>query len=471
MNTILQWCLQVLGHSDIDMKKFESYEDFLSWLYNLRRFGMTYGVENVKVLLKEFNNPEKKLKSILITGSGGKGSTVEIISKILERSGYKTGKFIKPHLNRYTERISINSKEISKENVVEIANEIYSKIEAIRSRIEYYPTFFEVTYVLSLLYFLKENVDVCVYEVGIGGRYDATNTLDPLVSALTAVYLEHTKILGNTLKEIAWNKVGIARENRYFVSADLPSEAMNVVSEECKALNCKLFTVSSNDKSSIKYEKVLSNLKENIFNYYGIKRNFKEAKLSLLGEHQISNASIAIAVIELLENYYFEINDNTILGTLDKIRWPGRMEIIEKDGFNFILDCAKDPTAMEILCNFLRRNLKSKPISIVSISNDKDYSKMVNSLISLTDRILFTKHNVMGRAIEPSILINYSRKISKNLNAAIIDSVENSINHAKKISKKDDYILITGSVFTVGEARRSLLNEDFDRVFASDPIL
>jgi len=112
------------------------------------------------------------------------------------------------------------------------------------------------------------------------------------------------------------------------------------------------------------------------------------------------------------------------------------MEIIEKDGFNFILDCAKDPTAMEILCNFLRRNLKSKPISIVSISNDKDYSKMVNSLISLTDRILFTKHNVMGRAIEPSILINYSRKISKNLNAAIIDSVENSINHAKKFQKR-----------------------------------
>ncbi|MFP3191240.1 MAG: folylpolyglutamate synthase/dihydrofolate synthase family protein [Thermoproteota archaeon] len=451
------------------MRKFESYEEFLYWLYNLRRFGMTYGVENVKVLLKEFDNPQEKIKSVLITGSGGKGSTVEIVSKILEESGYKTGKFIKPHLNRFTERIIINSNEIRKEEVVELANEIIKKLERIKSRMEYYPTFFEITYVLSLLYFLKEKVDICVYEVGIGGRYDATNTLDPLVSALTAVYLEHTKILGNTLKEIAWNKVGIARKNRYFVSAKLPDEAMNVVFEECQNLNCKLYIVSESN-SSVHFKKIVSNLNNNIFDYYGIKRKLEEIYLSLLGEHQISNASISICLCELLENYNFNVNDSAIRKALSKVKWPGRLEIIVKEGIKFILDCAKDPTAIKILCDFLKKNLKSKPLTIVGISSDKDYKSMIKSLVEFTDSFVFTKHNVMGRAISPEILEETAKNLSEKITATKTNSVEEAVKYAIESSKRDDYILVTGSVFTVGEARRYILNEEYDSLFASDPL-
>lgn len=452
------------------MLRFESYEEFLYWLYNLRRFGITYGVENVKVLLKELGNPQEKIKSVLITGSGGKGSTVEIVSKILEESGFKTGKFSKPHLSRFSERISINSKEISKQDVVDLGNEIANALERIKNRMEYYPTFFEVTYALSLLYFLREKTDICVYEVGIGGRFDATNTLNPLVSALTAVYLEHTKILGNTLKEIAWNKVGIARENGYFVSANLQDEAKYVVMDECKKLNCKLFFVSDKDYAEVKFRKIISNLKQNVFDYYGIEINLKEANLSLLGEHQLSNASVAICMCELLKNYDYEVTDSKIRKALNEVSWPGRLEFIEKQGIKFILDCAKDPTAMKVLCDFLSRNLNSKPLAIVSISSDKDYKSMIDSLTKLTDRIIFTKHNVMGRAIKPEILKEYAINSLERNDVREIGSVEEALKYAIEVSKKGEYVLVTGSVFTVGEARRYLLNEDYDKIVVSDPL-
>lgn len=444
--------------------KFASYTDFLNWLYNLKRFGMSYGVENIKKLLSLIGNPEEKINCVLITGSGGKGSTVSLISEILQRHGLKTGKFIKPHLHRYTERISINSEEISKERVLEIANFIIKKIEAS----DYHPTFFEFTTALSMLYFIEEGCDICVYEVGIGGRYDATNVLNPAVSALTTVYLEHTNILGNTLEEIAWNKVGIARKDRPFVLGYSGERVQRVVEEEMRKIGSVLITCSEMNGFDVRYEILKSDMKGNLFNYYGLDVELKDLYTPMLGFNIPKNFSVALAVIELLDMLGYDFNEEKIRRCLEEIKIKGRLEIFNHENKTIILDCAKDPTAMNSLADFLEKNFEDKFNVIISISSDKDYKSMLNSISKIAKSMIFSEHKVMSRAIKSRILNEYFLELNKGIPCYMIPDVKRALLFA--LENLEGPILVTGSVFTVAEAREALVNEEKDEIEVSDPL-
>jgi dihydrofolate synthase/folylpolyglutamate synthase len=451
------------------MARFNKYEEFLSWLYNLKRFGMTKGIDNIKVLAEAFQNIHNELKAILVTGSGGKGSTVAMLSKILEKSNYKVGTFIKPHLHRYTERISINSKEINEEELIEIANKVYNKIEEIKMKREYYPTFFEVTTMISMLYFYEKNVDICVYEIGIGGRYDAVNILDPMVSCLTRVYLEHTDILGNTVEEIAWNKVGIARNDRFLITGENDERCLRVINDECSKINCAVLRVGKEKFNDIIYKPIVSNLKENKFNYFGLFDEYRNLEVSLKGEHQQLNSSIAIACCEILNNLGYKIPEGAIREALKEVKWPGRFEIFNNDGFLVILDAAKDPCAMNTLVEFLIKNDLKDLIVVISISNDKDYKNMLFELLKVSNNFVLTKHKVMERAIQPEKLKDALEIIKKDVRCYIVNDVKKATKFAFELSKKEKPILITGSVFTVAEAREMFVNERTDPLFVSDP--
>jgi dihydrofolate synthase/folylpolyglutamate synthase len=451
------------------MARFNKYEEFLSWLYNLKRFGMTKGIDNIKVLAEAFQNIHNELKAILVTGSGGKGSTVAMLSKILEKSNYKVGTFIKPHLHRYTERISINSKEINEEELIEIANKVYNKIEEIKMKREYYPTFFEVTTMISMLYFYEKNVDICVYEIGIGGRYDAVNILDPIVSCLTRVYLEHTDILGNTVEEIAWNKVGIARNDRFLITGENDERCLRIINDECSKINCAVLRVGKEKFNDIIYEPIVSNLKENKFNYFGLFDEYRNLEVSLKGEHQQLNSSIAIACCEILNNLGYKIPEGAIREALKEVKWPGRFEIFNNDGFLVILDAAKDPYAMNTLVEFLIKNDLKDLIVVISISNDKDYKNMLFELVKVSNNFVLTKHKVMERAIQPEKLKNALEIIKKDVRCYIVNDVKKATKFAFELSKKEKPILITGSVFTVAEAREMFVNERTDPLFVYDP--
>jgi dihydrofolate synthase/folylpolyglutamate synthase len=451
------------------MARFNKYEEFLSWLYNLKRFGMTKGIDNIKVLAEAFQNIHNELKAILVTGSGGKGSTVAMLSKILEKSNYKVGTFIKPHLHRYTERISINSKEINEEELIEIANKVYNKIEEIKMKREYYPTFFEVTTMISMLYFYEKNVDICVYEIGIGGRYDAVNILDPIVSCLTRVYLEHTDILGNTVEEIAWNKVSIARNDRFLITGENDERCLRVINDECSKINCAVLRVGKEKFNDIIYEPIVSNLKENKFNYFGLFDEFRNLEVSLKGEHQQLNSSIAIACCEILNNLGYKIPEGAIREALKEVKWPGRFEIFNNDGFLVILDAAKDPCAMNTLVEFLIKNDLKDLIVVISISNDKDYKNMLFELVKVSNNFVLTKHKVMERAIQPEKLKDALEIIKKDVRCYIVNDVKKATKFAFELSKKEKPILITGSVFTVAEAREMFVNERTDPLFVYDP--
>src|SRR5579885_1419007 len=398
------------------MAVFKSYPAFLNWLYNLKRFGMSYGVDNIKGLLKLIGNPQERINCVLITGSGGKGSVTYLVSKILENEGYKVGRFWKPHLHRYTERICVNSKEIEKERLLDLANYVYSKME----NSDYHPTFFEFTTALSMLYFLEENCDMCVYEVGIGGRYDATNVLNPCISAITAVYLEHTNILGNTVEQIAWNKAGIARKDAYLVLGETSENAAKVVHEECEKVGSTLLRVGSDRGFDIRYEKIKSDLSSNVFNYHGLIYDFEGLETSLLGYHQFSNCSVAIAMIELLDMLGYDFREKIIRRTLSEAKINGRLEIVKRNNM-IILDCAKDPFVMKAICEFLKDNFNQEFVVILSISSDKDCKSMIRNISDIANTFIFTEHKVMNRAFKKEQLAMALKELNLKIPYYLID--------------------------------------------------
>jgi len=443
--------------------RFESYPEFLNWLYSLKRFGMSYGVDNIKGLLKLIGNPQELINCVLITGSGGKGSVTYLVSKFLENNGYKVGRFSKPHLHRYTERICVNSKEIEIDRLLELANYIYSKI----NNSDYHPTFFEFTTALSMLYFLEENCDICVYEVGIGGRYDATNVLNPCISAITTVYLEHTNILGNTVEEIAWNKAGIARKDAYLILGETSENAVRVVKEECEKVGSELLRVGKDKDFDIKYERIKSDIYSNIFNYHGLIYEFDNLETSLLGYHQFSNCAVALGIIEILDMLGYDFKEKIIRKTLAEAKFYGRLEMIKKNNL-IILDSAKDPFAIKVISQFLKDNFEEKFVVIMSISSDKDYRSMLKNISEIADFFIFSEHKVMNRAIKKEILAKTLEELGIKKSYLLISDVKEAVKFADSNFEKP--ILVTGSVFTVAEAREYLLNEKTDNLIVSDPI-
>jgi len=411
-------------------------------------FGGKLGLSRVVRLLQLMGNPEKKFKSILVGGTNGKGSTVAMISSILREAGYKVGMFTKPHLSSFTERIVVDNKRIDEDIVVKIIEEIKDKIEIMKKDLAFeHPTFFEVVIALTFRYFEQQKVDFAVLEVGMGGRLDATNVVDSLVSLITNVSLEHTKILGDTVLKIANEKAGIIKQNGILITATEDDEVFNLFKKICEEKRSKIFRVGQD----ITFEKLSSDIHGQNFNVKSILNNYENLHISLLGEHQLFNASCAIAAVESLKFHDIVISLSAIENGLKNVKWPGRLEIIQEKPL-VVLDSAKDPLAMRKLKDAVQKNFKYKKlILVISISSDKDVHSMLSEIVPISDFVVLTRHKVMKRAADPELLSAMVEEYSKDF--IIIDDVKDAVREALSRANKKDMILITGSLFTVGEAR------------------
>ncbi|MEM2695595.1 MAG: folylpolyglutamate synthase/dihydrofolate synthase family protein [Thermoproteota archaeon] len=433
----------------------EEYFQVLKELYDLR--GIKLGLDIIKGLLKELGNPERDYPIILIGGTNGKGSTVATISSILREYGFRVGVFTKPHLCRFTERIVVDNREIDRKEVVEYYWKIKQAGEKVSEKLGRFPTFFEASTAMAFEYFSEKKVDVAVVEVGMGGRLDATNACDPLVSVITNVSLEHTKYLGDTVEKIAFEKSGIIRPGRPIVSA-CSGSALRVIEERCRELGSELILVGRD----VKYNVSKSDLNGLEMSMTLKRMAFNDLKVSLRGKFQAENVSTAVASVskflELIGGY--DLDDSILRNGLKKVSWPGRLEPVSMKPL-VILDCAKDPTAAEALVSSLEEIVPGERFTtIVSISSDKDYVRILTSLAKITDRFVLTRHSVMGRALP----VENMAEVLNGLNArfdtepTVKEAVKNTIASANNDSK----ILITGSVFTVGEARPLWSGEFYD---------
>jgi dihydrofolate synthase/folylpolyglutamate synthase len=427
-----------------------SYQDTINYLYNLQKYGIKFGLENTNKLMGLMDNPYLKFISIHIAGTNGKGSVSAMLASVLQEAGYKVGLYTSPHLISFTERIRINGREISENKVIELADEIRNRLSAIESsdckEEEFTPTFFEFTTTIAFTYFAEEKIDIAVIETGMGGRLDSTNVIKPLVSVITPIDHDHKEFLGDTIQKIAYEKAGIIKDGGIVVSSPQNNEAMDVLKTVAREKGARLFAV---DKDTSVAEKQC-NLEGCIFDYKGIKNVFKDLLISLAGRHQMQNAATALLALEALG---LKINEAAIREGLRKTKWPGRLEIVERESL-IILDGAHNPAAAKRLREFLSENAHNKKIILVlGILADKDITGIISELSAIADNIILTKPEYY-RASDPEKI----KELIKGHPVTVINNIPDAIMHAKEIAMPDDIICITGSLFTVGEAKAFLSN-------------
>ena len=324
--------------------KFMTYEEALEYIHGTYKFGVKLGLENIRRLLEMLGNPHKELKYVHVAGTNGKGSTVTFISSILIESGYKVGIYTSPYVERFTERICINGKEIPEEDLARITEIVKEKVTEMVEQGYNHPTEFEIITAIAFQYFYEQNCDIVVLEVGLGGRYDSTNIIDtPLVSVITSISFDHMKFLGNTLTQIAREKAGIIKENGNVVLYPQSEEVEKVIEEAAVQTHSRLFKA---DFNTIKLKSF--GIDGQIFDY----GTFLDFKIKLLGRHQLKNAAVAITACQLLKEEMKNFTDETIRQGIAKARWKGRMELMCKDPV-FFIDGAHNEDGVKVMVDTL----------------------------------------------------------------------------------------------------------------------
>ena len=435
-----------------------NYEEALSYLYNLERFGIKLDLSNTISFTEHLGNPHLKFPSVHIAGSNGKGSVAAMLQSILSFSGYRSGLYTSPHLVDYRERIRIGDELIDKDFIVDFVNDLKDEID----KNGY--TFFEVTTALALSYFANNKVDIVVLETGMGGRLDATNIVIPLLSVITNISLEHTEHLGTTLPQIAFEKAGIIKTEVPTITAVDGPEVLQVIKNVCGERKSPLLVINIDSSTSDEKlsplplgerDRVRGNMKIHKLSVDQTTFDFgpyKNLKLNLAGRHQVTNAGLAIFAIEKLKEMGWKIKTKVVRNGLKNVNWRGRLEIFRKNPLT-LLDVAHNPAGTKALVDALEELFPQKKIIFIfGVMADKDYPSMLKEICRKAKFILLTKPDYK-RAADPELLEKVL--IDQNTPNEILPQIKQAYIFALKNAREEDVICITGSHFTVGEFLRS----------------
>ncbi len=426
-----------------------NYKESINWLYSFKSHGSKLELERISHLLSRLGNPQNNYKTIHVTGTNGKGSVCNYIFSVLNKAGFKTGIYISPHLQRFSERIVVNDNEISNKDVANLILQIKPFVEDMQKE-NNSPTFFEIVTTMAFQHFNNQNVDFAVIEVGLGGRFDATNVINPMVSVITNISLEHTKNLGENVESIAFEKAGIIKEKTQIVTA-AKNPALAVIKKVAKE---KKSTIKTIDDSYWKRTYQSDDYQE--FQINGLIKEYK-VKTSLLGLYQGENIALAIIALEILQMRGVYLTDANIKEGIYQSFNPGRMEIYSKYP-TIILDGAHNPAGAEMLRKTIENDFDYKKlITVVGILEDKDINSMLKHIVSFSDIIIITKSKNM-RACDPNLIKEKIKDLGFSKNIIIKDTILSALDYARSVATKEDVICITGSLYTVGEARNYLSN-------------
>ena len=416
---------------------FNNLDDAISWVNNCKKFSKRFDLSDMEDALKLLGNPDKDFKVIHIGGTNGKGSSSVALKNILKLHGLKVGLYVSPFVVKFNERIQINDNYIDDDRLLELINKMYyfnQEFEKTHQPL----SFFEILTLISFIYFSLEKVDIAIYEVGLGGRLDATNVVKPLVSAVTNIQKDHTAQLGLTYKKILKEKLGIMKYRTPFVTAIDREELMETIKEYSFAYEAPLFLVRNLKNIRIKEDGTL-------FTYKG-----KRYETSLIGFHQAKNMSLVIEIVNILNDVYgFNIKEETLNTALKNTFWPGRFEVINKD---IILDGGHNREGIEALKKTILA-YTAKDITVVfTAMADKDTLNMVKVLDSFAKRIIFTEIPY-NRCEKASNLIDLSQISDKIL----IDKADMAIKKSLSYIDSRNIVLICGSLYFISYAREYLL--------------
>ena len=408
-----------------DAARTFSYEKAVQFLYQLQWFGSRFGLENTLKLAALSGNPQERLRFIHVAGTNGKGSTCAMLESIYRAAGMRVGLFTSPHLISFRERIQVNRAPIPETDVIRLVEELQADFQQFSA--EDHPTFFEAVTVMALRYFAEQDCDLVIWETGLGGRLDATNIVTPLASVITNVQLDHQKWLGETLPQIASEKAGIIKPDvPVITSADEP-DAFAVLQKTALEKRAPLTRVES---------------------IHDLRESKLDSALPLLGEHQLRNAALALAVVKVLQKT-IPVSEPEIRHGLASVQWPGRMQIhTTASGQRFVLDGAHNVAGAEALAAALKSYIAdARRTLILGILQDKDWAAICRILVPLAQRVILVPVQNQ-RTTTPEQLLATCR--AANPTAEIFS--QPSLANALSETASDPLVIISGSLYLVGEA-------------------
>jgi len=479
-----------------------------------RNAALSDPLERMWVLLDLLGNPQKKFQSVLVGGTSGKGSTAYLIAHALTTAGYKTGLSVKPHLQKINERMQINEIAVLDQEFLSLLNKVVPVVEQMKKMRVGKPSYLETLVALAFLCFAKEKVDIAVVEVAMGGEFDATNTLEPLVAVITNVSLDHTEYLGKTVTKIAKTKAGIIKKYEarskdqekkitkpVVVTGVKQSSVRQIVENRCKEVGSPLYRLRKDFMFTIKKEGITGS----VFDFSSKSSRLRDLQLSLIGRYQVDNASLAIETILQLRKFGFAVSEKNIRKALQTAFFPGRFEIIkvargpattflpanarssdrsindlrvvgspptyvtprnyflDANSYTLILDGAHNPEKMKAFTKALETIFpKRKKVFIFSCKKTKDITSMLSEILRVADTIIVTEFHATTDMAKNAAMDAESikdqvvrRKGKKDVRVIAKSNAKEALQKSLKITKseKNSLIVVTGSIYLVGEVR------------------
>ncbi len=430
-----------------------NYDEAMEYIKNSSRFGMNFGLDRIEKVLEFLGNPHKDTKFIHIGGTNGKGSTTSMISSVLKEAGYKVGMYTSPYLEEFEERIQINGENIKKEELAFFMSDVKEAIEKVIELGYESPTQFEIITALMFYYFSKKKVDYAVLEVGLGGRLDATNVVNPELVVLTSISLDHMNILGDTIEEIAREKCGIIKKGVKVISYPQEEKVLSVIENKTKELGCELKVVDLEEIKSVIIDKknhiqiIEMKIEEDTFNI----------DCPLLGEHQVKNSLVAATSLYNLRKKGLNISKEDIYEGIKKVKWIGRMEVLEENPL-VVIDGAHNIDGILNLRRSIDKYFNFENINLIlGVLGDKQVDEMVEEITrGCKSVIVLEPHSDRAENIDEL----YNKVKERVSDVYKFNDYKEAYKKGLELSNNKDLLLICGSLYMVGDMRKAIRNKN-----------
>lgn len=437
---------------------FQTYQEAVEWITGLRAHGIRPGLARIERFMETFNHPHRRLKYIHVAGTNGKGSVCAMIARTLRQCGYDVGTFTSPYIEKFTDRITFNGEPIPEEDVLQLVNRIKPVADEIGATELGYPTMFEISTVLAILYFAEVSYPYfVVWETGLGGKMDVTNIVVPLVSVITNVGMDHTEILGDTIEAIAEQKAGIIKAGVPVVTAVEQPEAIEVLERIAAQKKSTVYRL----KKDFDYVG-MQEQGEQVLDFVGPFMEYAEIPLSLKGSHQFKNAAVAIMTLEILRQYYALIlEEEDLQAAMAEVKWPGRLELVKSEP-QIVLDGAHNPQGAAALAEALKESYSYERLHIMagmlSKKHHRDYFKHI---LPLADTLIVTQPD-FHQAKDAKELFDLIMEMKQEygldrLEVVVEPDWKRALERLEQMAGPDDLAVVTGTLYLVADVRSMLL--------------
>ncbi len=417
-----------------------TYSSAVDYLYRLQRHGIKLGLETMTVLMVRLGTPQTRYRTLHIAGTNGKGSTAAMAAAVLQAAGYRVGLYTSPHLVEFRERIRVNGEMIAELQVAQLTEQLQTLCEPDLS-----PTFFEYTTAMAFQHFADSGVEVAVLEVGLGGRFDATNVVMPMACAVTTISIDHQEYLGTTLSSIAFEKAGIIKPGVPVVLGRLEDEAWRTIEQVARERQAPVFRLNEDFRTEGEGPQQ--------FSYRGLGMQYDGLSCALEGRHQLDNAACALALLGAAAPQGIAVTAEAVSAALRGVNWAGRLEVVDRRP-TILLDGAHNPAAATALADYLTRSDRSHPsrpvVLVLGMMRDKDHRGFFEPLSGLVDEVVLTQADLPRSATAQELRASLEGLLP---HPHVVPSFSDAMALARQLAVPDGLVCVAGSLMLAGECK------------------